>query len=88
LQFSKYARQLSKAFLGKPKILFIGQATIIKRGCEISMNSNLLQDIETLRGFLMKKAKEANDLNDEQVIKYSVKLDQLLIKAQYASIKN
>jgi hypothetical protein len=52
------------------------------------MNSNLLQDIETLRGFLMKKAKEANDLNDEQVIKYSVKLDQLLIKAQYASIKN
>jgi hypothetical protein len=52
------------------------------------MNANLLQDIETLRGFLMKKASETNDLNNEKVIEYSVKLDELLIQAQYAAMQN
>jgi hypothetical protein len=52
------------------------------------MNPNLLQEIETLRCFLMKKVKEKNDLNNEQVIACSAELDELLIKAQYELLDN
>jgi hypothetical protein len=45
-------------------------------------DQNLLQEIENVRLLLVQTAKETKDLNHALVIKYSVLLDELIIKAQ------
>lgn len=48
-------------------------------------DSNLIQEIENLRLLLVQTVQETKDFNHSLVIKYSVLLDELIIKAQKGS---
>jgi hypothetical protein len=52
----------------------------------MNIDINLHQEIENVRLLLVQTAKDTNNLNHDLVIRYSVILDELIIKAQKGTV--